>query len=99
VEDGYCGWECELDMALFAPLPKYIMCGPLGVWNDVTPNEEFILPGCSRVYTVLFHTYTCIYVCFLNIVSSKTTLHSIVLHGYGWYPQHFQSSILLVILT
>ncbi|WAQ95278.1 JAG1B-like protein [Mya arenaria] len=46
--DAVCDLAClDTNEALFAPVPKYISCGTLGVWDTREPYEDLVLPGCT----------------------------------------------------
>ncbi|WAQ95238.1 FBP1-like protein [Mya arenaria] len=46
--DAVCDLTClDPNEALFAPVPKYISCGTLGVWDTTKPYDDLVLPGCT----------------------------------------------------
>ncbi|WAQ95255.1 FBP1-like protein [Mya arenaria] len=46
--DAVCDLAClEPNKALFAPVPEYISCGTLGVWDTRKPYDDLVLPGCT----------------------------------------------------
>ena len=44
---GFCNAQCPVDNVVFAPVPNYMSCGHLGVWDRRKPYEDLVLPGCS----------------------------------------------------
>lgn len=58
IGDGYCDLICPPNTALFAPIQQYVVCGPLGVWNNKVPTESLLLPGCSGM--LIYSNFRCI---------------------------------------
>ena len=50
--DGVCRLTCTDDLPLSAPVPYYIPCGVLGVWNYQKPSETLVLPNCAGKTTL-----------------------------------------------
>ena len=57
--DGVCSLSCSNadKEEISAPLPRYMTCSKLGVYDTQHPFDHLILPACNRMYELtLYHT-------------------------------------------